>query len=126
MEAIARNIKRFREFKNLTQEHVAKELKVSQSQYQRIEAGDAKIKEDMIKQLADIFEVSPETLYEFDERAVFQQGNTHAIYNRINNGDINLYSIDNKIEKLYEDKIALLEDKIFAQEQKLKSLTKAS
>ena len=118
MEAIARNIKRFREFKNLTQEHVAKELKISQSQYQRLEAGDAKIKEDMIKQLADIFEVSPETLYEFDEKAIFQSGNNTAINKQINHGNVNFYQIDSKIEKLYEDKIALLEEKIKRLESK--------
>ncbi|WP_052752790.1 helix-turn-helix domain-containing protein [Kordia zhangzhouensis] len=111
MEKVANNIKRIREFKNLTQQYVAERLDISQSQYHRIESGDAKVKEEVVHKIAEIFEVEPNQLYSFDESHVFQ---AHSIGQAINynSGNIHFYQIDDKLEKLYEDKIALLEAEI--------------
>ncbi len=112
MNVPAVNLKKIRELKNITQEFMAKELNISQSQYQRIETGEGKMKEDVINKVAKIFEVSPETLYDFDEKSIFQSGNTNAIVNKINHGTMNFYQIDSKLEALYEDKIRHLEEQI--------------
>ena len=111
MEDIAYNIKKLREFKNLTQAYVAQRLAISQSQYHRLESGEAKIKEESIEKIAEILGVSPEMLYSFSEKKIFQ---AHSISQAINHnsGSINLYQIDGKLEKLYEDKIALLEAEV--------------
>ena len=121
---IGANIKKFRELKNLTQEYLAQELNMSQSQYQRIEAGRAKVTEDIIKQVSEIFEIAPETLFEkFDEKTIFQ---AHTIQQAINNnyssGNVNLYPIDGKLEKLYENQIRLLEGKIVFLEAEIERL----
>ena len=116
MKNIGANIKKFRELKNLTQEYLAQELNISQSQYQRIEAGRAKATEAIVNKVSEIFEIAPEALYEaFDEKVVFQANSIHQAINNVNSyssGDIILYPIDGKLEKLYEDKIALLEAEI--------------
>ena len=116
MKNVGANIKRLRELKNLTQEYLAQELNMSQSQYQRIEAGRSKVTEDIIRQVSEIFEIAPEALYEtFDEKAIFQAQTIQQAINTVNNyssGNISLYPIDGKLEKLYEDKIALLEAEI--------------
>lgn len=111
MEKVAYNLKKIREFKNLTQQHVAERLDISQSQYHRLESGEAKIKEDVIEKVAEILDVNPEMLYTFDDNNVFK---AHSIGQAINynSGNINLYQIDGKLEKLYEDKISLLEAEI--------------
>lgn len=113
MENFAFNIKKLRELKSLTQDYMAQELNVSQSQYQRMEAGQGKWTEEKINKAAEILDVPLEVLYEFDEkRYVIQSGNTSAVYNGVNHGPMNFHQIDSKIEKLFEEKIALLEAEI--------------
>lgn len=118
MESLGINVKKLRELKNLTQDYVASELNVSQSQYQRMEAGTRKWSEEKITKVADILGVTPETLYEFDEKRIFQTGNTNAVYNGVNHGAMNFHSIDSKMEKLYEDKISFLEAEIIRLKEK--------
>lgn len=116
MERLAQNIKKFRELKNLTQQHIAKSLDISQSQYQRYEAGQITMSGDLVDQVAEILGVDRELLYSFDERSIFQTGEHNAVSN--GSGDIVYHPIDSKMKQLYETQIKLLEDKIRHLEEK--------
>ena len=52
--SIGLKIKKIREFNNLTQEHVAAKLGLSQSNYARIEKDEIKITDTRLKQIAEI------------------------------------------------------------------------
>ncbi|MDR0294720.1 MAG: helix-turn-helix transcriptional regulator [Prevotellaceae bacterium] len=60
--SIGTNIRQIRELKNLSQEHVAHELGVSQSSYARIENGTVIPKIDRLQQIAEILEIDMSTL----------------------------------------------------------------
>ena len=109
--SIGNKIKKIREFKNLTQEHVAGKLGVSQSNYARMEKDEIKVTDTRLKQIAEILQVTEEDIKNLDE----------TIFFNINNGPnsaanqhctVNNYHISPEIQKLYEDKIKLLEEKI--------------
>ncbi|GHT40354.1 hypothetical protein AGMMS49965_08490 [Bacteroidia bacterium] len=59
---IGTNIKQIRELKNLSQEHIAHELGVSQASYARIESGIVVPKIDRLQRIAEILEVDLSTL----------------------------------------------------------------
>lgn len=107
---IGNNIKNIRELKNLTQEFVAEKLDISQSAYSRLEKGEIKISKEKLDQIAEILEVKPEDIKAFD---------SHKYFNSFNNvSDSNIESIITGmgseevqlLKKLYEDKIALMEE----------------
>ena len=103
---------------------MADELSVSQSRYQRMESGEVYITGNMVDKIAEVLEVNRELLYSFDEKFIFQgnaiqQGGSHIV-NHYSSGAINLYPIDHKLEKLYEDKIVLLEAEIRRLREELK------
>ncbi len=70
---IAENIKRIRELKNYTQEHVAELLGISQTQYSNLETGHSKIDKDKIEKLAKAFDMKPADIVTFHEQNVFYQ-----------------------------------------------------
>lgn len=104
---IGNNIKNIRELKNLTQEFVAERLDISQSAYSRLENGEIKISKEKLLQIAEVLEVKPEDIKEFDSQKYFNsvsnvEGDYSGIY--IGNADTEI------IQKLFEDKIALMEE----------------
>ena len=74
MSTIGQRIKRIREAKDYTQEHLANKLGISQNSYSKIETGGVKITTDRLKQIAEVLEVSPEELLHEDYK-VFNQNN---------------------------------------------------
>lgn len=106
---IGNNIKNIRELKNLTQEHVAERLDISQSAYSRLEKGEIKISKEKLTQIAEVLEVKPEDIKEFDSQKYFNSvGNVEGNYSGSIIVGIGIEELGMK--KLYEDKIALLED----------------
>jgi transcriptional regulator with XRE-family HTH domain len=57
MDRIAKNIKLAREYKNLTQEHMAEAIGVSQATYCRIETGKTDIRVSVLRTIARAFKV---------------------------------------------------------------------
>lgn len=109
MKGIGTKIRKIRELKNLTQEHVAQKLGIAQNSYSRYENPETDIKPDFLKQIAEILEVTPEQIHGFDESQIFNNHGT--MENSVGFAtNANYYSIDPKIEKLYEDQIALLKE----------------
>lgn len=107
---IGNNIKNIRELKNLTQEFVAEKLDISQSAYSRLEKGEIKISKEKLVQIAEILEVKPEDIKEFDGQKYFNSfnnvsdSNIESIVSGMGTEEIEL------IKKLYDDKIALMEE----------------
>ncbi len=110
MKGIGTKIRKIRELKNYTQEYMAQQLGVAQNSYSRYENPDTDVKPDLLKQIAEILEVTPEQIEGFDERVIFN----NPVQNNENGATgyfaatVHNYSIDEEIKKLYEDQIELL------------------
>ncbi|SFC94116.1 Helix-turn-helix [Flexibacter flexilis DSM 6793] len=108
MQKVGERIRKLRELRNYTQEYIADKLEISQQQYSNIEKGLFDISLKKLYKISEVLEVSPATILEFDAQVIF---NNYAEKSHQNNKPI-YYSIDEKIENLYKDKIKLLEEKI--------------
>jgi transcriptional regulator with XRE-family HTH domain len=107
MERIGARIKRFREIKNLTQEHLAEKLGISQNSYSRLESETVKISTDRLKEIAGILDVPAEYLMNTDA----------PVYNFSNNASIKYAG---QIENIYDDQKELLHKTIEILEIQLK------
>ena len=107
MKGIGTKIRKIRELKNFTQEYMAQKLGIAQNSYSRYENPDTDVKPDLLKQIAEILEVTPEQIEGFDESQIFNNHGT--MENSVGFAtNANYYSIDPKIEKLYEEHITVL------------------
>lgn len=103
---LAVKIKKLRELRDLTQEHMAKELGMDQSAYSRIEKGMTRITHEKLVKIATVLNVEPEEIYSFDEANIF---NIKTLHQNGDNGTINhAYSKEEK--KLYEEMIKTLRE----------------
>jgi len=68
---IAHNIRKLRELRNFTQEHVAVQLNITVTAYGKIERGETDISLSRIHQIATIFEIDYLRIFTFDEQHVF-------------------------------------------------------
>lgn len=116
---IGNKIKNIRELKNFTQEYLAEKLDISQAAYSKMEKGDTKISQDKLNKIAEILEVNPNDITEFDNKKALNS------YNSIkgNNSNITYNHHDTLlIRQLYEDKVALLEKLLQKSEEEVKHL----
>ena len=115
---IGNNIKNIRELKNLTQEFVAEKLDISQSAYSRLEKGEIKISKEKLVQIAEVLEVKPEDIKEFDSQKYFNSvGNIDGDFSGSIIVGIGMEELG--IKKLYDDKIALMEELMSQQKKEL-------
>ncbi len=112
-------IKKIRELKGFTQEYLASSLGFTQGNYSKIESGSVKINDIQLTEIANILEVSKETIENFDDRLVFNNNGEIETANQVFNLN-NHYVIDPKLEALYDKQIQLLEKQIAILEKKLK------
>jgi transcriptional regulator with XRE-family HTH domain len=63
---IGEKIKKLREFRNLTQEHLAKTLDMTQAGYSRIERDEVDLNLNRLEQIAKVLNVSIEDILGFD------------------------------------------------------------
>lgn len=116
---IGYKIKNIRELKNFTQEYMAEKLDISQAAYSKMEKGDTKISQDKLNKIAEILEVNPDDITDFDNKKILNS------YNSIKGNNSNItYSHQDTllIRQLYEDKIALLEKLLQKSEEEVKHL----
>lgn len=114
---LGQKIKKIRELKNFTQEYMAENLEISQPAYSKLEKGEIKVSDEKLIQIANILQMSPEDVAQFDDQKYFNSfnNNTNSNNNRNNtidaenNSDFNVGNDGLQIKKLYEDKIELLE-----------------
>jgi transcriptional regulator with XRE-family HTH domain len=107
MQNLGLKIKKLRELKNLTQDHVAHELGLNQSAYSRLETGDTEISFSKLEKIAEIFGMKPEEVITFNEQMVF---NVMHNLNGQNGYVVNFISENER--KLYEDQISTLKDEV--------------
>ncbi len=103
---IGLKIKKIRELKNLTQEHVAGKLGMTQSAYSKIENEESDISYKRLEQIASLFGMLPEELISFNDALVFNLTNNK----KANGMVINQMSANEK--KVYEDHILTLKNEI--------------
>lgn len=108
---IGTKIKRIREIRNFSQDYMAEQLGISQSNYARMEGNEVAISEERLKIIADILNTDENVIKRFDESIIFNitQGDNSAAGP---NCSVHNYQISPEIKVLYEDKINLLVDKI--------------
>lgn len=106
MQNLGLKIKKLRELKNLTQEHVAQVLGLNQSAYSRLETGDSEISFSKIEKIAELFDMKPEEVVSFNEQMVFNimhnlKGQNGYVVNNVSENERKLY--ENQIESLKEE-----------------------
>ncbi|MEO8534470.1 MAG: helix-turn-helix transcriptional regulator [Flavobacterium sp.] len=102
-----RKIKSLRELKNYTQQYMAEALEITQAAYSKIEKGKTNLSLNKLEKIAEILGVSIETLIKFDTKIYLD----HLTNEKENSNQDNFKNQfkGNKVEKLYEEKIVLLE-----------------
>lgn len=105
---IGYKIKKLRELKNLTQDHMAKALGISQGAYSRMELGDTDITYSKLERISEELGMKPEEVISFNESMVF-----NVMNNEIGNGlVINNNQLSEAEKNLYEEQIRQLKDQI--------------
>jgi transcriptional regulator with XRE-family HTH domain len=100
---IGQKIKKLRELKNLTQEHMAEVIGLSQSAYSRIELGDTEVTYSKLERISQELGMRPEEVIAFNESMVF-----NVMHNQTGNG---LVIQNSDIERqLFEQQISLLKE----------------
>jgi transcriptional regulator with XRE-family HTH domain len=106
---IGTRIRQIRDAKNIKQEDMAKKLNMSQSNYSRIETNEIKANDEALERIAEIFGMHKEQLLDSEGSIVNFNNSPHSYFNK---GTVHNYAISPEIKQLYDDKIALLEEKI--------------
>ncbi len=94
---IGHKIKKLRELRNLTQEHMANSLGLSQGAYSRMELGETEITFSKLEKISEELGMKPEEVIAFNESMVFnvmnnQTGNGLVInHNQLSEEDKNLH-----------------------------------
>ena len=121
---IGHNIKRIREFKNLTQEYIATELGISRQTYMMIESGQTDVKFENVKKIAVLLDLSVNDIIAYNDKMVLNNcTNSNFGYN------YQAVSVDEKelYQKLLTEKDLRLkqyEDLLKAKDQLIDSLKK--
>jgi transcriptional regulator with XRE-family HTH domain len=116
---VGNKIRKIRELRNLTQDYMAQKLGVSQSNYARMESNEVSIPEKRLSQIADILQTTADAIRKFDDSLIFHitQGDHSSAGQHV---PVNHYHISPELQKLYEDKIRLLEEKIIFLESQMR------
>ena len=104
MNRIGENIRKLRNLKGYSQEYLSKKLKMSQNNYSELERGKVKLTIERLNEIAQILEVKPEDILNFDGGFSFKNKN-HKGGNQIS---VNMFS--EKIIESYEKRIQELKD----------------
>jgi transcriptional regulator with XRE-family HTH domain len=79
MNNIGDNIKKFRELKNITREQIAADLKMSLSNYSKIERGEIDLTISRIQEIASILGVDMSQVLNFDASQIFNVTNNKLV-----------------------------------------------
>jgi len=104
---LGQKIKKLRELKNFSQEHMADELGLTQGAYSKIETGETDVPYTRLEQIAKILGIRPEDIIAFNEHMVF-----NVMHNQTGNGLVIHNQISQSEKKLYEDIIEGLKKEV--------------
>lgn len=103
---IGHKIKKIRELKNLTQEHMAQSIGVSQGAYSRMELGESEISYTRLEKISEELGMKPEEIIAFNESMVF-----NVMNNETGNGlVINNNQLSDIETNMFEQHIKLLQE----------------
>jgi transcriptional regulator with XRE-family HTH domain len=103
---IGHKIKKLRELKNLTQEHMAKSIGISQGAYSRLELGETEITYTRLEKISEELGMKPEEVIAFNEILVF-----NVMNNQTGNGlVINNNQLSETEKSMFEQQITLLKE----------------
>lgn len=71
-KSVANNIRRVREFRNYTQDYVARKIGISQNAYSKLELGFHKLSLERLFQIADVLEIESTALLQCDSDGIVQ------------------------------------------------------
>lgn len=71
-KSVANNIRRVREYRNYTQDYVARKIGISQNAYSKLELGLHKLSLERLFQIADILDVDCNALLEYESDGIVQ------------------------------------------------------
>lgn len=118
---IGTKIKKLRELKNLTQEHMATVIGVTQSAYSRLEMGETEITYSKLERIAGELGMKPEEVIAFNESMVF-----NVMHNQTGNGlIIQNNSLNNEERELYKQQIETLKEEVNYLKKIIDSLIKS-
>ena len=117
---IGHKIKKLRELRNLTQEHMAKSIGISQGAYSRIELGESEVTYSKLEKISEELGMKPEEVIAFNESVVF-----NVMNNQTGNGlVINNNQIGEEEKNLYQQQITLLKEENTHLKKVIESLLK--
>jgi transcriptional regulator with XRE-family HTH domain len=102
---VGQKIKKLRELKNLTQEHVANELGITQSAYSKIENNEVELVYSKLEQIANVLGLSPEDIITFNEHVVF-----NIMHNKDSQNGMIVHHASAIEKHLYEEQISQLKE----------------
>jgi transcriptional regulator with XRE-family HTH domain len=103
---IGHKIKKLRELKNLTQEHMANSIGITQGAYSRMELGETEITYSKLEKISEELGMKPEDVIAFNESVVF-----NVMNNQTGNGlVINNSQLSEAEKNLFEQQIILLKE----------------
>jgi transcriptional regulator with XRE-family HTH domain len=103
---IGHKIKKLRELKNLTQEHMAKSIGITQGAYSRMELGETEITYTKLEKISEELGMKPEEVIAFNESLVF-----NVMNNQTGNGlVINNNQMSDTEKNSFEQQILLLKE----------------
>jgi transcriptional regulator with XRE-family HTH domain len=103
---LGHKIKKLRELKNLTQEHMANSIGISQGAYSRMELGETEITYTKLEKISEELGMKPEEVIAFNESVVF-----NVMNNQTGNGlVINNSQLSEAEKNLFEQQIILLKE----------------
>lgn len=105
---IGEKIRKLRNLRGYNEEYLAKKLGMSQNNYSKIELGKVKITLDRIEEIAQVLEIDPIKLIEFDDTLVFNNNNQSGG----NSANVINQSLSKKLIEFYENRILHLENEI--------------
>lgn len=118
---IGTKIKKLRELKNLTQEHMATVIGVTQSAYSRLEMGETEITYSKLERIAGELGMKPEEVIAFNESMVF-----NVMHNQTGNGlIIQNNSLNNEERELFKQQIETLKEEVNYLKKIIDSLIKS-
>lgn len=96
---------------------MAERLNMTQAGYSKIECNEVDVNFDKIERIAEILQITPSALVDFDEKYVF-----HNYSQTTNSFGVN-HEVNSSMERqLFQDKIQLLEEKIKYQQETINQL----
>ncbi|MGV7108065.1 helix-turn-helix domain-containing protein [Flavobacterium sp. U410] len=99
-------LKRIRELKNLSQEHIANQLGLSIRAYSKIETGETQLTINRLNEISRILGISAFEILGFDNRHIFN------INSSIGNNGYNYIAYSEKLTQQYEETIRSLKEQI--------------